>query len=112
MKCPNCGRIDKDSRVTESRPFKHTVKRKRLCSLCGHKWLTYEATEAEFFSDRNKKQYLSWSLGERITTITLYNNGMSKTEIGKILGRSRMSVSREIDKLTASGQYFSLLEKI
>lgn len=79
--------------------------------MCGHKWSTYEASEAEFFSDRNRSKYMAWSMGEEITAVTLYNNGMSKTDIAKVLGRSRMSVSRKLDKLTANGDYFLLLEE-
>lgn len=112
MKCPNCGRIDGKHKVIDTRPFKHTIKRKRVCGLCQFKWLTYEATEIEFFSYRNRKKSLPWSAGEEDTLITLHFQGVPKKKIASILGRGRMSVSRKLDKLKASGEYDLVVEKI
>lgn len=109
MKCPNCGLLDKDSRVLDSRPWKHTIRRRRLCSSCGYKWATYEATEGEFFSDRNRNKYLPWSPGEEETLVKLREEGTTYTAIGKLLGRSRMSVDRKVNKLLESGEYFYIL---
>lgn len=111
MKCPECGRLDRDTRVVDSRPFKNTIRRKRECSFCSHRWYTYEATEMEFYSDRNRNKYTPWSPGEEATAVSMFQANCSKTEIAKVLGRSRMSVSRKLDKLTASGEYFVILEE-
>lgn len=112
MKCPECGRLNHDNRVVDSRPYKHTIRRRRECSFCSHRWNTYEATEMEFYSDRNRNKYMSWSTGEEATAVSMYQNNCSKAEIGRVLGRDRMSVSRKLDKLTASGEYFEILEKV
>ncbi|MGE7650532.1 hypothetical protein ACQKM1_22555 [Peribacillus frigoritolerans] len=111
MKCPECGRLDHNNRVVDSRPYKHTIRRKRVCSHCSYRWHTYEATELEFTSDRNRNKYIPWSPGEEVTAVSMYQAGGSKAEIGRVLGRDRMSVSRKLDKLTASGEYFVILEE-
>lgn len=110
MKCPNCGRVDKNSRVLDSRPYKHTVRRRRLCTICHHRWSTYEASEIEFTSDRNRNKYLPWSPGEEETLILMHHRGISKADIAKELARSRMSVSRKLDKLMADGDYLAVIQ--
>lgn len=44
MKCPLCG---KDSQVVESRPSEDgsTIRRRRMCKVCGHRFTTYERLE-------------------------------------------------------------------
>ncbi|WP_433958561.1 NrdR family transcriptional regulator [Cytobacillus horneckiae] len=112
MKCPNCGLLDQDSRVTDSRPWKHTIKRRRLCSKCGYRWATYEAREEEFLSDRNRNKYISWSPGEEETLVRLRELGTTYTAIGLALGRSRTSVDRKVQKLLESGEYFDIMDVI
>lgn len=112
MKCPDCGRLDKNSRVIDSRPFKHTIKRRRECSFCGHRWNTFEAMEIEFFSDRNRNKYLSWSTGEEKTAIFMVFDGFTRTAIAKVLGRSRMSVTRKLEKLIESKEYFKVIQSM
>lgn len=109
MKCPNCGLLDTDSRVIDSRHWKHTIRRRRSCRSCGHKWYTYEATEGEYLTDRNRKAYLPWSPGEEETLVRLREQGTTYTAIGKQLGRHRNSVSKKVDKLLESGEYFYIL---
>jgi hypothetical protein len=111
VKCPNCGLLT-NSKVIDSRSHNRTVKRTRVCSECNHKWITYEVNELEYDTPRNKHVYIGWSEGELVTLATLYEKGLKKAHIGRLLGRSRMSVSRQLDKLMASGEYFSLLETI
>lgn len=111
MKCPNCGRLDQNSRVVDSRPYKHTIKRRRMCTYCSHRWNTFEATETEFSSDRNRNKYLAWTGGEVNTLIMLHFNGVSRMEIARILGRGRMSVSRKLDKLIEAGRYFEVVKE-
>lgn len=110
MKCPECGRMDEESKVVNSRPYKHTIKRRRECFYCKHRWNTYEATESEF--ERNKRSYLPWSDGELLTIIKLYQDGFTKTEIASETGRTRESVSRKIRRLQESGKYFELMKKV
>ncbi|MFS1519642.1 hypothetical protein V1503_24765 [Bacillus sp. SCS-151] len=111
MKCPGCGVLDRKSKVTDSRPYKHTVKRSRLCSLCGHRWITYEATEHEFTSDRNRNKYLPWSPGEEETAIMMHYRGASRIEIANALGRGRNSVKRKLDKLKENGEYLTVIQE-
>jgi transcriptional regulator NrdR family protein len=112
MKCPHCGLIDHECRVVDSRPFGTTIKRRRECSYCKKRWNTFEVVQEEYISKRNKHHYIPWTDGEISTLISLYQQGFSKTEIAKRLGRTRHSVSRKLDKLTASGEYFKFLRDI
>jgi transcriptional regulator NrdR family protein len=111
MKCPQCGRLDENTRVIDSRPFKHTIKRRRECSFCHHRWNTFEATEQEFYSDRNRNKYLSWSEGEENTAMLLAFDGVTRVKIAHILGRNRMSVSRKLDKLLNTDRYFAVVNE-
>jgi hypothetical protein len=111
MKCPHCGRLDEQSKVVDSRPFKHTIKRRRECSFCHHRWNTFEATEKEFYSDRNRNKYLSWSPAEENTAMLLAFEGETRVKIASILGRNRMSVSRKLDKLLNTPRYFEVVNE-
>ena len=42
MNCPVCG--CSETSVTDSRPTKHSVKRRRKCLQCDFVWTTYETT--------------------------------------------------------------------
>lgn len=46
MKCPFCG--DVDSKVVDSRPSEDglSIRRRRVCSRCGHRFTTYEIVES------------------------------------------------------------------
>jgi transcriptional regulator NrdR family protein len=109
MKCPNCGRLDENSRVIDSRPYKHTIKRRRECSFCNHRWNTFEATEKEFFGNRNQNKYLSWSEAEERVAMIMAFDGETRTIIAKTLGRSRNSVGRKLDKLVNTPRYFAVV---
>ncbi|MBE0481536.1 MAG: transcriptional repressor NrdR [Dehalococcoidia bacterium] len=43
MKCPGCGH--EENRVTDSRDFDNTVRRRRLCLQCGFRFTTYERVQ-------------------------------------------------------------------
>ena len=45
MKCPQCQATK--SEVTDSRPNRAGLRRRRKCVACGHRWTTYEMTIAE-----------------------------------------------------------------
>ena len=110
MKCPNCGIVDHSNRVVDSRAWKHTVRRRRECKNCNHRWTTYEATEEEFLTDRTGKKYLPWTVGEEETLVRLREAGLNYIRIGEQLGRNRNAVSKKVDKLMASGEYFVILD--
>jgi DNA-binding MarR family transcriptional regulator len=65
--------------------------------------------DSEYTTERNKHRYISWTSGEISTLVSLYNKGDKKTAIAQKLGRSRHSVSRKLDKLMASGDFFKIL---
>lgn len=48
MRCDKCGSLD--LRVSDSRPVQldaiHTMRRRRRCNGCDHRWFTYELPEA------------------------------------------------------------------
>jgi transcriptional regulator NrdR family protein len=41
MQCPNCGQTN-NSVVLDSRPLRHTVRRRRKCLSCDERFSTYE----------------------------------------------------------------------
>ena len=110
MKCPNCGLLTKTC-IMSSATLRRTVERVRACGECNHLWKTYEVTAEEYNNPRNSHIYIGWSEGELTTLVTLYSQGVNKTEIGRLLGRNRKSIARQLDKLKASGKYFELMEK-
>lgn len=112
MKCPNCGIYDKENRVVDSRPWKHTIRRRRRCNHCQHTWATYEASEPEFFSDRNANKYLKWSQAEEENLVRMKESGMKNTAIGRALGRHRNSVEHKVRKLLENGHYFLILNDL
>lgn len=43
MKCPNCGENEKKFKVVDSRPTENSsIRRRRECTACGHRFTTYE----------------------------------------------------------------------
>lgn len=112
MKCPNCGIIDHNNRVVDSRAWKHTIRRKRKCNSCNHKWNTFEAIEEEYITDRTGKKYLPWTPGEEETLVHLREAGLNYKKIGEKLGRNRNAVSRKVNKLMESGEYFIILDEM
>lgn len=44
MQCPYCNGVD--SKVTDSRSAEDSIRRRRECSACGHRFTTYERIEA------------------------------------------------------------------
>lgn len=116
MKCPGCGMIDHDCKVTDSRPFKNTIKRSRKCSICGHRWKTYEVTESDYYYDfcnqSNKRINQRWSENEIKTLIALKESGKTNQDIADLLGRKKNSVALRIFKLNESGEYFEILDEL
>jgi hypothetical protein len=108
MKCPHCGFVNQDNKVVDSRPMGLTIKRRRECNHCKRRYNTFEIIEDEYLTERNKHRYIGWTSGEIVTLIHLYNQGENKSSIAEKLGRSRHSVSRKLDKLMESGEYFQL----
>jgi transcriptional regulator NrdR family protein len=109
MKCPLCGLVDNKGRVLDSRPVNNTIKRRRECSHCKGRWSTFEVLEWDYITERNKHRYMAWNDGEIATMVSMYQNGENKTAIAKKIGRSRHSVSRKLDKLMESGEYFEFI---
>lgn len=105
MKCPQCGLMETSS-VWDSRNYKNVIRRRRICKECNHRWITFEVHE-RYYKD---PKTIVWSEGERITLVTLRERGLSYEVIGELLGRSTPSVKRETIRLTASGDYYSILE--
>lgn len=112
MKCPTCGFLNNDARVIDSRSHGLTVKRRRVCDHCKSRYNTFEVSEREYNEILHKQRYMTWTDGETRTLVNLYQEGYSKVEIAKLFGRSRMSVSRKLDKLMESKEYFKVLEQI
>ena len=43
MQCPFCGA--RDTKVLDSRPAEHRIRRRRECIFCGKRFTTYEMVE-------------------------------------------------------------------
>jgi hypothetical protein len=112
MKCPNCGLIDKNCRVTDTRREHNTIRRSRLCSECGWKWRTYEVHEDRFLTGRNKHVGFPWSEKEVQNVVRLYDQGKTRKEISELLGRKPKSASRKLDEILANGEYVEILNLI
>lgn len=112
MKCPNCGLVNNDCKVVDSRPFKHTIRRRRECSECNHRWTTYETTKEEILGmlhQRKSKSYVAWSPQEEITLVRMYQEGVSLKNISVKLGRNYTSVRHKKSRLDRSGRYFEIM---
>lgn len=48
LPCPACHKTK--SEVSSSRPVRAIIRRRRVCSACGHRWSTVEISEAVFKS--------------------------------------------------------------
>jgi hypothetical protein len=50
-RCPNCDQ--RSSRVFDSRPIETpiepTIRRRRKCTICDHRWSTYEITDTTYY---------------------------------------------------------------
>src|SRR6516165_6383257 len=76
MECPNCG--SRESTVKDSRSLKTTIRRRRQCPTCHHRWTTIEAaiddtastTQQEMAAKLAKIQDLS----EQISNLKIQNN--------------------------------------
>lgn len=112
MKCPNCGIVDHNNRVVDSRAWKHTIRRRRNCNSCSFKWNTFEAIEEEYLTERTGKKYLPWTHGEEETLVRLREDGLNYIKIGEQLGRNRNAVSKKVDKLMASGEYLVISDEL
>jgi transcriptional repressor NrdR len=51
--CPMCG--ESDNTCIDSRPIENGIRRRRECNACGHRWNTYEFSEATWME--NMKRY-------------------------------------------------------
>lgn len=112
MKCPNCGLVDNDGRVIDSRRVNNTVRRRRACSHCDVEYRTYEVTESDYFTPRNTKKRKYWTTEEELNLVRLHNDRVKKSEIGRMLGRSRMSIIRKLDRLIEDGKYLEYLSEV
>lgn len=62
MKCPEC-KSDRYG-VVDSRPsYGNTVKRRRRCFDCEHRWTTYELSDAEM---KEYRQYLKLKQDKKV----------------------------------------------
>ncbi len=86
MKCERCGGT---TDVTDSRPVKTGVRRRRACRACGHRFTTYEGTAEAFQlahianeirSDIRKAILLLNETGERFLT---FEQDMTNEDEGK-----------------------------
>src|SRR5215469_16958556 len=76
MECPNCG--SRESTVKDSRSLKTTIRRRRQCPTCHHRWTTIEAaiddtastTHQELATKLTKIQDLS----EQISNLKIQNS--------------------------------------
>jgi transcriptional repressor NrdR len=58
MNCPKCGNT-RNCVIDSRKSTCNSVRRRRFCKACGHKWTTYEITEIdkallEMFKRRNE----------------------------------------------------------
>jgi transcriptional regulator NrdR family protein len=113
MKCPECGLIDA-SRVTDSRPYKWAIRRKRACLHCGFKWFTYEisAEKFEYLETRDKTGRRPFSVGECRNLVKFKEEGLTYREIGEKVARSSSAVRAEVNRLLNSGEYFDFVEEL
>lgn len=118
MKCPNCGRIDDNAKVVDSRPYKQTIRRRRECSQCKERWNTYEVTEAELFglgskAETRKKEDSKnqWTEEQMITLVKMSEEGKKNTEITKVLGKSKQAVWSKKKRMIEDGKYLKIAVK-
>lgn len=114
MKCPHCGLINHNCRVVDSRPYRDTVKRTRLCEHCNRKWRTFELEQDryQYFLERDKTGRRLWLDGEEKTLVLYREQGKTYKELGELFGRSKESVRVKVMKLRDSGRYFDILEEL
>lgn len=114
MKCPECGLIDSNCRVIDSRPFKNTIKRRRVCSFCNHKWNTYEIDESkfEFLASRDKTGRRDWTELEELNLVKMKEDGKTYKEISNRLGRTYGSVKARVNLLLSTGDYFGYMDEV
>jgi transcriptional regulator NrdR family protein len=114
MKCPNCGLIDHDNRIVDSRPINNTIKRTRKCSFCGHKWRTFEVTEEKYLylASRDKTGRKFWTQEECRNLVLFREQGMTYKAIAEKFGRTWASVRDQTRELLDSGEYFEFLEEL
>lgn len=118
MKCPECGLVDHDNKVKDSRPYKNNtiIKRKRMCNYCNHKWSTYEINE-EMYSYietyRNKTGRREWTYSEVTNLVRLREQDrFTYKVIAEKLGRTPGAVRRKWVDILNSGEYFDILAEI
>ena len=79
MKCPKCGNVD--TRVIESRNSQdgRSIRRRRLCNECNHRFTTYEKEEELTF--QVKKRDGSYDVFDREKIITALSMACRKRQI-------------------------------
>lgn len=112
MKCPNCGVINHNCKVTDSRPYRGTIKRTRVCEYCNQKWRTFEIDEERFLhhAARNKTGRRFWTDKEVELLVEFVEEGLTYEEIGKKLGRSKEAIRQKTLEIRDNGDYFDILE--
>lgn len=114
MKCPNCGLVDHESKVMDSRPFKNTIKRTRKCTYCGNRWKTYEILEDKYLylASRDKTGRKAWTEEECKNLVSFKEQGLTYRQIAERFGRTQGSVKTHTMKLLETGEYFTYLEEL
>ena len=56
MQCPFCGA--RDTKVLDSRPAEHRIRRRRECIFCGKRFTTYEMVERPLLMVKKRERLL------------------------------------------------------
>lgn len=67
MKCPACNHPD--SQVTDSRPVRDEIRRRRKCKSCGFRWTTHELMTTEADLARQAFNHLKQDMIELVNNL-------------------------------------------
>lgn len=106
MKCPYCSHID--TKVIDSRPAEDgsSIRRRRLCEVCGKRFTTYEKVETipliVIKKDNNREQYNRGKI-ERGVLRACYKRPVPADDIQKTIDRIETKIfSREEKEISSS----------
>lgn len=106
MKCPYCSHID--TKVIDSRPADDgsSIRRRRLCEVCGKRFTTYEKVETipliVIKKDNNREQYNRGKI-ERGVLRACYKRPVPADDIQKTIDRIETKIfSREEKEISSS----------